>query len=327
MEKLSVINNCYQDNFIRIFKNIIDEFLMIHHGEYEYIIGEINNIKNVIDEEKEYLEISSLKLNIYYKSHSIINSRSKALNILSEIEKVIKDKSSLFMLNGYIDNNICGGILLKEKFYCFFKTEIIESDGFYFLSVCIDKAIVFAINDNFNETRLIDPTLFKNPIGGVLISDNMEKRKKLEEMIKKLNAIYSQKEQYKDCYDDLENKVPFIITLTSSSVKKNLIKIKNVILNQINEIPLEEVREYIDKEVILIKNKIYKQSIEMFYEYCNQNNIIYLCDKECEKEKELKQENILFTPFMMRLNKKNCAYCNKKAEKEYIILKRENVFY
>lgn len=313
------------DKNLELFKRIQDAFF--NNIKRRLVFGDENLIFDNINLDEECLSYTMIDLSFYYKSKSEIAVRSFALNLIAEVSHTIKEKTSLFTISGYLNNDVnhyCSGILFDDgRFIDFFKAEVFFKNDLFFIKAKLDYKIMEAVDYFFNSCKLKNSSMTINQIGRIVLSNDGLTTRKIKDLFPHLSFIISSKNTTKEKFDDLEEKgAIFILLITDKSLKNNKIRVKNVCFNVIDEIEVEELDAYINEQYKRVNDLLHKQSMNIYYQIVHKENKYkkYICEKEkIEDIIDLKHQ-IILRPFNQRLHDKKCDYCIEDATKEILIL-------
>ena len=299
----------YLNDFVYIWKIYENEIIeLFNKNNYKKIISNLD-----ICLYDKYINIKEDKIIGYACFDKEIDTRTEALNILSEMSHLIKKLFSFQTIEGYQndENNIISAININDELKKIIHINIYKSNKWN-IKFSINNNIIYAVDYYYKKYNLISPIISPNNYGLVVFENNKEAARELIKTIKnKYNFLIPNDElKAKEKFHYLKEEVCNYIF----EVRKNGIKIKTTYNDLENEININDIDEFINNENKNIKNNLFNKSLEEEY-LLTKTKLNYVCEACFNKL----NKNILL-PFNQRIKNKECNYCKNKASKCFFII-------
>lgn len=329
----------YLDNYFQVWNKIKnqvshlkDEFKFVDYNDFDKFINSDFCGRNQI-----YLNVDKHDIEFSYVSNDIFKTRSVILDLFSSISNLFYLNLGLYLVSGYysFDENIySAGVISKEgRYYECLKAEIIKKDN-YVLKMILNDNIVLAITQFFNDFKLIHSNIAPHNFGFIILDRNkpdvIKKYKDIllrfnKEQFLKIDNNKLIKEQYQLINDSF---CQFILELNYRNARKNSLKIINLYNHLENEVSIDELNDYLNKQILDNNSCIYKEAVNIYRNITkrkfSKNNVgvFNICTK-CKAELEKYQEDYyLLHLFSSRNRQCNCDVCQCKTNEEVLILKK-----
>ena len=299
----------YLNDFVYIWKIYENEIIeLFNKNNYKKIISNLD-----ICLYDKYINIKEDKIIGYACFDKEIDTRTEALNILSEMSHLIKKLFSFQIIEGYQndENNIISAININDELKKIIHINIYKSNKWN-IKFSINNNIIYAVDYYYKKYNLISPIISPNNYGLVVFENNKEAARELIKTIKnKYNFLIPN--------DELKAKEKFHYLKEEGcnyifEVRKNGIRIKTTYNDLENEININDIDEFINKENKNIENNLFNKSLEEEY-LLTKTKLNYVCEVCFNKL----NKNILL-PFNQRIKNKECNYCKNKASKCFFII-------
>ena len=273
-----------------------------------------------------YLKKNDSILEFYYFNNDLLQVRSKMFDLLQIIKKSLKDRVGIYSFEtvsyensdevyhiGLIDND------LKYINICNVKIVVDEEVKHFVLT--IDDVLINHILKTLDKGELVHSNFVPYLFGVVLLDENrIGVKKRYNELIEylkecnftvlKANSETSAKEQYtyleKEC-------VRWIIEVNYRKYKANMIKLKNVFLNEIIDIPdgKEHLSEMLYSLLFTNNEDVYKNYLNNYLKYQKTENIDIICNNCIDNY--LKMGYNFVKPLSNAVSNGKCKMCDLKA--------------
>lgn len=273
-----------------------------------------------------YLKKNDSILEFYYFNNDLLQVRSKMFDLLQIIKKSLKDRVGIYSFEtisyensdevyhiGLIDNDL--------KYINICDVKIVVDDEVIHFVLTIDDALINHILKTLDKGELVHSNFVPHLFGVVLLDENrIGVKKRYNELIEylkecnftvlKANSETSAKEQYtyleKEC-------VRWIIEVNYRKYKANMIKLKNVFLNEIIDIPdgKEHLSEMLYSLLFTNNEDVYKNYLNNYLKYQKTENIDIICNTCIDNY--LKMGYNFVKPLSNAVSNGKCKICNSKA--------------
>lgn len=302
-----------------------DSFLKIEKRYFDYLQQKIEEkrinrkafSKNILfsqDYESFFIRERD-SITIYNKSKSLLAARSFILTFLGDALRWIKDIAGVFLLQGKnLDEDEYYLYLYLPEAYLAMKGQIEKKDDEYLIKIHFSDEMIFGLIALYQQKKLISSKLETSDFA--LVSVNYQKSE-VAQYYKKLVLIYNNSVFFSNPKEECQEQflltnyiaVNVIAEINEKMAKKDSLRMKNLYSGEIEEIPLNQVKDYLIKAKIQNDRLIYQETVKIGYQALSDRQIPY-CKTHLPKE----DENYLYLIPLSENNKdNNCVVCGEKS--------------
>ena len=171
----------YLNDFVYMWKIYENEIIeLFNKNNYKKIISNLD-----ICLYDKYINIKEDKIVGYACFDKEIDTRTEALNILSEMSHLIKKLFSFQTIEGYQndENNIISAININDELKKIIHINIYKSNKWN-IKFSINNNIIYAVDYYYKKYNLISPIISPNNYGLVVFENNKEAARELIKTIK-----------------------------------------------------------------------------------------------------------------------------------------------
>lgn len=302
-----------------------DSFLKIEKRYFDYLQQKIEKkrinrkafSKNILfsqDYESFFIRERD-SITIYNKSKSLLAARSFILTFLGDALRWIKDISGVFLLQGKnLDEDEYYLYLYLPEAYLAMKGQIEKKDNEYLIKIHFSDEMIFGLIALYQQKKLISSKLETSDFA--LVSVNYQKSE-VAQYYKKLVLIYNNSVFFANPKEECQEQflltnyiaVNVVAEINEKMAKKDSLRMKNLYSGEIEEIPLNQVKNYLIRAKIQNDRLIYQETVKIGYQALSDIQIPY-CKTHLPKE----DENYLYLIPLSENNKdNNCVVCGEKS--------------
>lgn len=321
----------YFDTYYYVLENA--QAAIIGGVEYQQIcfsdFEECMKIK-CFDENVLYLKKIDALLEFYYFHKDLLQVRSKMFDLLQIIKNILRNELSIYAFEtisyendkevyhiGLIDNEL--------KYVNICNVRILNDEGLNYFVLDLGDALIKHLLSRLDNGELINSRYVPNLFGFVLLDENRQGvKKRYNELVEyltecdftilKADSSVSAKEQY----TYLENEgVRWIIEVNYRKFRANLIKLKNVCVNEIEDITYDELtfEEMLRSHIDISNENTYKNYLNNYLKYQKTESIDIVCNT-CVDEYFKKGYNVI-KPLSNVVSNGKCCICNNKGNHKF----------